>query len=97
MSQTTRCALGNQVLGSQAAPCSTGADAVCVGAQQDITRGRAQTDSLYQGGQAMGGTHNAILSSEDYLSQVLAVARGACLLCARQQAARAAAWLQGLL
>ena len=27
------------------------------------------TDSLYQGQQSSGGTHNAILSSEDYLSQ----------------------------
>lgn len=25
-------------------------------------------DSLYQGGQGMGGTHNAVLSSEEYLS-----------------------------
>ena len=37
--------------------------------QQDITRGRQMTDSLFQGGQSQGGTHNAILSSEDYLSQ----------------------------
>ena len=37
--------------------------------QQDITRGRQMTDSLFQGGQQQGGTHNAILSSEDYLSQ----------------------------
>ena len=37
--------------------------------QQDITRGRNMTDSLYQAGQGQGGTHNAILSSEDYLSQ----------------------------
>ena len=26
-------------------------------------------DSLFQGGQGMGGTHNAIMSSTDYLSQ----------------------------
>ena len=37
--------------------------------QQDITRGRNMVDSAFQGGQAQSGTHNAILSSEDYLSQ----------------------------
>lgn len=37
--------------------------------QQDITRGRGMTDSLYQANSGQGGTHNAILSSEDYLSQ----------------------------
>ncbi|EFN60125.1 hypothetical protein CHLNCDRAFT_133490 [Chlorella variabilis] len=36
--------------------------------QQDISRGREMVDSLFQGGQGMGGTHNAILSSQDYLS-----------------------------
>ncbi|KAK9845607.1 hypothetical protein WJX84_006701, partial [Apatococcus fuscideae] len=36
--------------------------------QQDIARGRMSVDSLYQGGQGMGGTHNAVLSSEEYLS-----------------------------
>ena len=35
--------------------------------QQDITRGRDMVDSLFQGA-SQGGTHNAILSSEDYLS-----------------------------
>lgn len=38
--------------------------------QQDITRGRGMVDSLYQGGGGHGGTQNAILSSEEYLSQV---------------------------
>ena len=38
--------------------------------QQDITRGRDMVDSLYQGAQASAGTHNAIMSSQDYLSQV---------------------------
>ena len=38
--------------------------------QQDITRGRNMVDSLYQGfGVGAGGTHNAILSSEEYRSQ----------------------------
>ena len=37
--------------------------------QQDITRGREMVDSLFQGGQGMGGTHNSILTSTDYLSQ----------------------------
>lgn len=37
--------------------------------QQDITRGRDMVDSLYQGFGAGAGTHNAILSSEEYLSQ----------------------------
>ncbi|CAL8466896.1 g6432 [Coccomyxa elongata] len=38
--------------------------------QQDITRGRDMVDTLYQGfGVGAGGTHNAILSSEEYLSQ----------------------------
>jgi hypothetical protein len=36
--------------------------------QQDIGRGREMIDSLFQGGQGMGGTHNAVLSSEEYLS-----------------------------
>merc|ERR1712054_496183 len=36
--------------------------------QQDITRGRNMVDSLYQGFQGVGGTHNAILNSTDYLS-----------------------------
>ena len=37
-------------------------------AQEDITRGRDQVESLYQGQQGSGGTHNAILSSSEYLS-----------------------------
>ena len=37
--------------------------------QQDITRGRDMVESLYQGGQGGGGTHNPMLSSQDYLSQ----------------------------
>ena len=38
-------------------------------AQQDIGRGRGMVDSLFQGaGIGMGGTQNAILSSEEYLS-----------------------------
>lgn len=37
--------------------------------QQDITRGRMMVDSVFQGGGGMGGTHNAVLSSTDYLSQ----------------------------
>jgi len=28
-------------------------------------------DSLYQGAVSSGGTHNAIMSSQDYLSQVI--------------------------
>jgi hypothetical protein len=36
--------------------------------QQDITRGRQMVDSLFQGSQGLGGTHNAVLSSTDYLS-----------------------------
>jgi hypothetical protein len=40
--------------------------------QQDITRGRDMVESLYQGaaGAQTGGTHNAIMSSTEYLSQV---------------------------
>jgi len=37
--------------------------------QQDITRGRGMVDSLYQAGGGAGGTHNAVLSSEDYMKQ----------------------------
>ena len=37
--------------------------------QQDITRGRMMVDSLFQGASGMSGTHNAIMSSEEYLSQ----------------------------
>ena len=37
--------------------------------QQDITRGRAMVDDLFQGGFGAGGTHNAVLTSQDYLSQ----------------------------
>jgi hypothetical protein len=36
--------------------------------QQDIMRGRDMVDSLFQG-QSESGTHVAIMSSEDYLSQ----------------------------
>lgn len=36
--------------------------------QQDITRGRNMVDPLFQGGQGMGGTHNAIMSSQNYVS-----------------------------
>jgi len=39
--------------------------------QQDITRGRGMVDPLFQGGGGMQGTQNAILSSEDYISQGL--------------------------
>ncbi len=41
--------------------------------QQDITRGRDMVESLYQGAagaSAGGGTHNAIMTSAEYLSQV---------------------------
>ena len=37
--------------------------------QQDITRGRGMVDSLYQAGGGQGGTHNAIMSSDEYMSQ----------------------------
>lgn len=37
--------------------------------QQDIVRGRDMVDSLFQGNQGMSGTHNAIMSSYDYISQ----------------------------
>ncbi len=37
--------------------------------QQDITRGRQMVDDLFQGGFGAGGTHNAVLSSTEYLSQ----------------------------
>jgi len=36
--------------------------------QQDIARGRMMVDPLFQGGQHMAGTHNAIMSSSDYQS-----------------------------
>ena len=35
--------------------------------QQDITRGRDMVDSLFQGAQGLDGTHNAVLSSTDYI------------------------------
>lgn len=38
---------------------------------QDITRGRNMVDSVFQGNQGMGGTHNAILSSHDYISTAM--------------------------
>merc|ERR1711990_933088 len=37
--------------------------------QQDIARGRDMVDSKFQGGYGMGGTHNAVMSSTDYISQ----------------------------
>lgn len=37
--------------------------------QQDIARGRDMVGSTFQGGSGQGGTHNAIMSSEDYMSQ----------------------------
>jgi len=40
--------------------------------QQDITRGRAMVDDLFQGGFGQGGTHNSILSSSEYLSKARA-------------------------
>merc|ERR1711920_312788 len=40
----------------------------CSDDQQDITRGRDMVDSLYQGSQGMSGTHNAVLSSAEYLT-----------------------------
>ncbi|GAX83390.1 hypothetical protein CEUSTIGMA_g10815.t1 [Chlamydomonas eustigma] len=36
--------------------------------QEDIARGRNMVDSVFQGGQGFGGTHNAVLSSSEYLS-----------------------------
>ena len=35
--------------------------------QQDISRGRDMVDSLFQGASGMDGTHNAVLSSAEYL------------------------------
>lgn len=35
--------------------------------QQDITRGRHMTDALFQGAQGLDGTHNAVLSSTEYI------------------------------
>lgn len=37
--------------------------------QQDIARGRDMVDPLFQGGFGQQGTHNAIMSSADYVSQ----------------------------
>merc|ERR1711939_747950 len=37
--------------------------------QQDISRGRDMVDFKFQGGYGMGGTHNAVMSSTDYISQ----------------------------
>ena len=37
--------------------------------QQDITRGRDMVDSLFQGA-VSSGTHNPVMTSQDYLSQV---------------------------
>jgi len=36
--------------------------------QQDIARGRNMVDSKFQGGFGLGGTHNAVMSSSDYVS-----------------------------
>jgi len=36
--------------------------------QQDIARGRAMVDSLFQGANGLDGTHNAVLSSAEYLA-----------------------------
>ena len=36
--------------------------------QQDIARGKNMVDSKFQGGAGIGGTHNAVMSSQDYLS-----------------------------
>ena len=48
-------------------PCSCPPALPCL--QQDIARGRDMVDSLFQGfGSGMGGTHNAVLSSAEYLS-----------------------------
>lgn len=37
--------------------------------QQDIARGRDMVDSKFQGFQGQAGTHNAIMTSSDYMSQ----------------------------
>jgi len=37
--------------------------------QQDITRGRGMVPELFQGGQGLSGTQNAVMSSYDYISQ----------------------------
>jgi len=39
--------------------------------QQDIARGRGMVDDLFQGGQGLSGTANAIMTSSDYTSQGL--------------------------
>jgi hypothetical protein len=36
--------------------------------QQDIARGRNMVDSKFQGGFGLGGTHNSVMSSSDYVS-----------------------------
>jgi hypothetical protein len=36
--------------------------------QQDITRGRNMVESLFQGAQGLDGTHNAVLSSAEYMA-----------------------------
>jgi len=40
--------------------------------QQDITRGKSMVDDLFQGPGMGMGTHNAVMSSEDYLSKARA-------------------------
>ncbi|KAJ9513365.1 hypothetical protein QJQ45_001397 [Haematococcus lacustris] len=40
--------------------------------QQDIARGRGMVEDLFQGGQGMSGTANAIMSSSDYISSARA-------------------------
>jgi hypothetical protein len=42
----------------------------CSLVQQDIARGRGMVDELFQGWGGTAGTQNAIMSSQDYLSQV---------------------------
>lgn len=39
--------------------------------QQDITRGRNMVDALFQGAQGLDGTHNAVLSSTDYIKTAM--------------------------
>lgn len=41
---------------------------LCADMQEDITRGRDRVESLYQGQQGTGGTHNAVLSSSEYMA-----------------------------
>merc|ERR1711943_164580 len=68
----TRSLAGKNFIGSKVSSVTNGSKVQMSrwkGMDEDISRGRDMVDSKFQGGYGMGGTHNAVMSSTDYISQ----------------------------